>query len=112
MSPSKAHGDRADSAAAAAASYCAPLEAAYAVKPASGEVASDSDLKAFADAMQPAADAATADGKPELAAFFALIAQLNAAPDSMTAEDTNKAFSELAQFAPVVQKECGIDMMQ
>jgi hypothetical protein len=109
---SSAETPAAPSSAAGEVTYCEPLQAAYAMKPASGSVVSDEDLAAFADALEPAAIAAQADGKPEIAALFALLAQMNAAPDSMTSDEMNEAFTQIAALGPEVQADCGIDLMQ
>ena len=86
--------------------------AAYAIKPASGESTTDEQLAAFADAMEPAAAAAAADGRQDLAAFFALIAQINAAPETITEAQINDTVTQLAALGPEIQATCGVDMMQ
>lgn len=101
----------ASSAAVTAVTYCEPLQAAYDIKPSSGSVASDEDLAAFAAALEPAAVAAQADGRQDLYDLFALVAQFNAAPDSMTDEQANTAFTQIAELAPGVLEDCGIDLM-
>lgn len=93
-------------------SYCDPLAAAFEVKPASGEVATDAQLADFAAAMEPAAAAAEADGNTQLADLFTLIAKINAAPDSVTAEETGQALSETFAVAEEVQAACGVDLLQ
>jgi len=92
--------------------YCEPLSAAYAVKPATGSIASDESLAIFAAALEPAAIAAEADGKPEVAALFMLLVQMNAAPDLIQPEDVDEAFAQLAALAPTVEADCGVDLMQ
>ncbi len=98
-------------AAATAATYCEPLQAAYDIKPPSGSVASDEELAAFAAALEPAAIAAQTDGRQDLYDLFALVAQMNADPDAMTSEDTEKAFTQIAELSPEVLADCGIDLM-
>lgn len=93
-------------------SYCGPLQEAYAIKPASGEIATDEQLAAFAEAMLPAAEAAAADGRPELADFFALIAEINANPDGATPDQGEAAFAGVFEFGPEVLEDCGVDLMQ
>lgn len=93
-------------------SYCAPLQAAYGIKPASGEIATDEQLAAFAEAMLPAAEAAAADGRPELADFFALVAEINANPDGATPDQGEAAFAGAFEFGPEVLTDCGVDLMQ
>ena len=91
--------------------YCEPLQAAYAIKPASGSQVSDEELQAFADALEPAAVAAQADGRQDLYDLFALIARFNAEPDQMTAEEVDQAFAQIGALGPEVLADCGIDLM-
>ncbi len=93
------------------ATYCEPLQAAYAIKPASGSVATDEELQAFADALEPAAVAAQADGRDDLYDLFALVARFNALPDQMTSDEVNQAFTQIAALGPEVLADCGIDLM-
>lgn len=99
-------------AASGAVTYCEPLQAAYVIKPPSGSTPTDEELAAFAAALEPAAIAAQADGRQDLYALFALVAQINAEPDSLTTEQTNEVFTQLAALGPEVLSDCGIDMMQ
>jgi hypothetical protein len=112
-------GSAAESSAAAApesaatgTSYCAPLQEAYAIKVPSGEIGSDEQFAAFAEAMRPAADAAVADGRQDLADFFLLVAEINANPDGATPDQGEAAFAGAFEFGPEVLEDCGVDLMQ
>jgi len=96
---------------AGAPTYCEPLAAAWAIKAESGSQVTDEQLAEFAAALEPAAVAAQADGRQDLYDLFALIAQMNAAPDEMTAEDANLALSQIGLLGPEVFEACGIDLM-
>lgn len=93
-------------------SYCAPLQQAYAIKVPSGETGTDEQFAAFAEAMLPAADAAAADGRQDLADFFTLVAEINANPDGATPDQGEAAFAGAFQFGPEVLEACGVDLMQ
>lgn len=93
-------------------SYCAPLQAAYDIKVATGETGTDEQFAAFGEAMLPAAEAAAADGRPELADFFALVAEINANPDGATPDQGEAAFAGAFALGPEVLEDCGIDLMQ
>lgn len=99
------------SADAASASYCDPLAAAYEIKPASGEPAGDADLAAFGEALLPAAAAAAADGRPDLADLFTLLSQVNAHPDAVSEEQVDLALTEVLNYSDEVSSTCGIDML-
>lgn len=100
-----------DSNAGSTATYCEPLQAAYAVKPPSGSQVSDEELQAFADALEPAAVAAQADGRQDLYDLFALVARMNADPDNMTSDEVNEVFTQIDALGPEVLADCGIDLM-
>jgi len=93
-------------------SYCTPLQAAYDIKVATGEIGTDEQFAAFAEAMLPAAEAAAADGRPELADFFALVAEINANPQGATPDQGEAAFAGAFAIGPEVLEDCGIDLMQ
>jgi hypothetical protein len=93
-------------------SYCAPLQAAYDIKVATGETGTDEQFAAFGEAMLPAAEAAAADGRPELADFFALIAEINSDPGGATPDQGEAAFAGAFEFGPEVLEDCGVDLMQ
>jgi hypothetical protein len=93
------------------ATYCGPLADAYAIKPPSGSAVSDEELQAFADALEPAAVAAQADGRQDLYDLFALVARMNAEPDAMTSDEVNEAFTQIDALGPEVLADCGIDLM-
>ena len=101
-----------DAPAEGATSYCDPLVAAYAIKPASGEPASDADLEAFGKAMLPVAAAAEADGNQKLAAMFTLIAKVNSDPNGTTDAQTSEALNEVMATADEVNAACGVDLLQ
>lgn len=92
--------------------YCDPLAAAYAIKPASGEPVSDAQLLAFGEAMVPVADAAAADGRQDLADMFTLISQVNSDPNGTTETQTSQALNEVLANADAVKADCGIDLLQ
>ncbi|MDP2013621.1 MAG: hypothetical protein Q8L05_05285, partial [Actinomycetota bacterium] len=92
--------------------YCDPLAAAYAIKPASGEPASNEELAAFGEAMFPVADAASADGREDLAEMFTLVAQVNSDPSSTTDAQTTEALNAVLTHADEVNATCGIDLLQ
>jgi hypothetical protein len=97
--------------AAAGTSYCVPLAAAYEIKVPSGETGTDEQFAAFAEAMLPAAEAAAADGRQDLADFFLLVAEINANPDGATPDQGEAAFAGAFQFGPEVLEACGVDLM-
>lgn len=97
--------------AAAGTSYCEPLAAAYAIKVPSGETGTDEQFAAFGEAMLPAAEAAAADGRQDLADFFLLVAEINANPDGATPDQGEAAFAGAFQFGPEVLEACGVDLM-
>ncbi len=98
--------------AAGGTSYCEPLAAAFKIKPASGEPASDAQLAAFGEAMVPAATAAAADGRQDLADMFTLIAKVNSDPNGTTPTETSQALNEVITNADEVKAACGVDMLQ
>ena len=99
-------------AASGSTTYCDPLVAAYAIKPASGEPASDAQLEAFGKAMEPVAAAAEADGNQKLAAMFTLIAKVNSDPNGTTDAQTSEALNEVIANADEVNAACGVDLLQ
>ena len=72
---------------------------------------SDEELQAFADALEPAAVAAQADGRQDLYDLFALVARMNAEPDAMTSDEVNEVFTQIDALGPEVLADCGIDLM-
>ncbi len=96
----------------AGASYCDPLAEAYAIKPASGEPATNEELAAFGEAMLPVADAASADGRNDLAEMFTLVAQVNIDPGSTTDAQTSEALNSVLSNADEVNETCAIDLLQ
>lgn len=96
---------------AGAPTYCEPLAAAYAIKAESGTQVTDEQLAAFAAALEPAAVAAQADGRQDLYDLFALIAQMNADPESMTTDQADEALAQIGVLGPEVMEACGIDLM-
>lgn len=100
------------SALASAHSYCAPLAAAYKVKPPTGQKTTPETLAIFGKALTPAAEAAAADGKADVAELLTLLAAMNSDARSVTAERAGTAFDSVAKLSPVVMKDCGINLMQ
>jgi hypothetical protein len=96
---------------ASALSYCASLAAAYRVKPPTGKTTVKAQAT-FGKLLIPAAKAAAADGKADVAKLLNLLAAMNSDPLSVTAEQAGTAFADIAKVAPVVQKDCGISLMQ
>lgn len=96
----------------AGASYCDPLEQAFSIKPASGEPATNEELAAFGEAMLPVAEAASADGRNDLAEMFTLVAQVNIDPDTTTDAETSEALNSVLSNADEVNETCGIDLLQ
>ncbi|MBE3074766.1 MAG: hypothetical protein IMZ75_07440 [Actinobacteria bacterium] len=92
-------------------SYCAPLAAAYRVKPPTGKTTPKA-LAKFGKLLTPAAKAAAADGKTDVATLLSTLAAMNSDPLSVTAKQANTAFAAIAKVAPVVLKDCGINLMQ
>ncbi len=97
------------------ATYCAPLAAAFKVKPPSGQsldAAQTADLVKFGKLLGPAATAAAADGKTDVSKLLVLLGKLNSAPLSVTAEQAGEALKENFRLAPIIMADCRIDMMQ
>lgn len=98
-----------------AATYCAPLAAAYKVKPPSGvalSAAQLADLAKFGKLLGSAADAATADGKPEIAKLLTVLGTMNTDPTSVTAQQAGEAAKETAKLAPTIKADCKINILE
>lgn len=94
--------------------YCAPLAAAYKVKPPSGQAlnaAQLADLVKFGKLLGPAADAAAADGKPEIAKLLTVLGAMNSDPHAVTAQQAGEAFKESSRLAPIIMADCKINIM-
>jgi hypothetical protein len=111
--PTKAAGPAKKPAVAAPAktAYCAPLAAAFKVKPPSGQSTSLETMKQYGKLLEPAAAAASAGGNTDVAGFLNLTAKMSA--DPMHAGDLAQgAFAAAAKAYPVILKDCAIDIMK
>lgn len=95
-----------------ALTYCAPLAAAYQAKPASGTATTPEVLAKFGNLLTPAADAAAADGKADVAELLTTLAAMNLDIGSVTADKAMSVGDTIIRLAPVVMKDCGINLMQ
>jgi hypothetical protein len=95
-----------------ALTYCAPLAAAYEVKPASGTETTPEVLAEFGNLLTPAAEAAAADGKADVAELLTTLAAMNLDIGSVTAEQAMAVGATTIELAPVVMEDCGINLMQ
>lgn len=93
-------------------SYCAPLAAAFEVKPPTGEATTSDVLAKFGQLLTPAAAAASADGKTDVAELLTTLAAMNSDPSSVTADEAFEVGQTTLDLVPVVMADCGINMMQ
>lgn len=100
---------------ATAPTYCALLAKAYQIKPPTGvklTAAQLADEVQFGKLLTPAAQAAAADGKPEVAKLLTLLSTMNSDPTSVTAAQAGEAFSQISKVSPTVMTDCNINLMQ
>lgn len=95
-----------------ALTYCVPLAAAYQAKPASGTATTPEVLAKFGNLLTPAAEAAAADGKADVAELLTTLAAMNLDIGSVTADKAMSVGDTTIRLAPVVMKDCGINLMQ
>lgn len=95
-----------------ALTYCALLAAAYQAKPASGTATTPEVLAKFGNLLTPAAEAAAADGKADVAELLNTLAAMNLDIGSVTADEAMSVGDTTIRLAPVVMEDCGINLMQ
>ena len=81
------------------------------MKPPTGKTTFEAQAK-FGKLLAPAAKAAAADGKTDVAKLLTTLAAMNSDPRSVTAKQAGAAFEEIAKVLPIVLKDCGVNLMQ
>ena len=93
--------------------YCAPLKLADEYNRQHPKMSDPVSLKQLGALIQPAATTASADGRTEVAELLKGMADLNSSgTNKPTAEQSATLATVLVKAAPIILKECGIDMLR
>jgi hypothetical protein len=94
------------------AAYCAPLAAAKLARPTPGQAGLDEAMKHYGKLVEPAAAAASAAGKTEVADLLNEVAKANSDPEHPDMQQIEAAVITAKTVGPMILKDCGFDFMK